>query len=370
MQRFLSRLFYRLMKSWSWVLLILLTILIKWASWYPEWVENNYTYGVYPVITKVQRVLFGWIPFSIGDLFYGFLVLVVVFRSFRFFRLLFQKKLTRGYFVMALQQAIFFFLFVYVFFNLLWGLNYNRKGISHQLGIEVKKYSLADLDTLTTIIQGRLNSYAAIVTDEQRDSVKRKKDLFRESYLAYQDAAKKFSFLAYHPASVKPSLFSYLGNYLGFQGYYNPFSGEGQVNTTIPRFLEPFVTAHEIAHQLGYGKENEANFVAFLACKEYRSPAFQYSMYFDIYNYAAGEVYRRDSTLFRSFQQKLHPQVTMDIRELRSFYKKYKNPIEPVITWSYGHFLKANNQPGGKQTYNEVVAWLIAYYKKFGIEAI
>ena len=119
MQRFLSRLFYRLMKSWSWVLLILLTILIKWASWYPEWVENNYTYGVYPVITKVQRVLFGWIPFSIGDLFYGFLVLVVVFRSFRFFRLLFQRKLTRGYFVMALQQAIFFFLFVYVFFNLL-----------------------------------------------------------------------------------------------------------------------------------------------------------------------------------------------------------------------------------------------------------
>ncbi len=93
-------------------------------------------------------------------------------------------------------------------------------------------------------------------------------------------------------------------------------------------------------------------------------------MYFDIYNYAAGEVYRRDSALFRSFQQKLHPQVTMDIRELRSFYKKYKNPIEPVITWSYGHFLKANNQPGGKQTYNEVVAWLVAYYKTFGIEAI
>ena len=229
---------------------------------------------------------------------------MVIFRSFRFFRLLFQKKLTRGYFVTALQQAIFFFLFVYVFFNLLWGLNYNRKGISHQLGIEVKKYSLADLDTLTTIIQGKLNSYAAIVTDEQRDSVKRKRDLFRESYLAYQDAAKKFSFLAYHPASVKPSLFSYLGNYLGFQGYYNPFSGEGQVNTTIPRFLEPFVTAHEIAHQLGYGKENEANFVAFLACKEYQSPAFQYSMYFDMYNYAAGEVYRRDSALFRIFSAK------------------------------------------------------------------
>ena len=51
------------------------------------------------------------------------------------------------------------------------------------------------------------------------------------------------------------------------------------------------------------------------------------------------------------------------------FIRKYKNPVEPIITWAYGHFLKANNQPAGKQTYNEVVAWLIAYYKKFGIDA-
>jgi hypothetical protein len=370
LQKFLSRLFYRLMKSWSWVLLIVLTILIKWASWYPDWVENNYTYGVYPYLTKIQRFLFGWLPFSVGDLFYGFLILIVILRTYRFFKVLFQQKLTRSYFVVALQQAIFFFLFVYVFFNLFWGLNYNRQGISYQLKIEVKKYSLADIDTLTTVIQERLNKYAEVATEEQRDSFRKKKDLFREGRNAYQNAAKKYPYLDYQPPSVKPSLFSYAGNYLGFQGYYNPFSGEGQVNTTIPRFLEPFVTCHEIAHQLGYAKENEANFVAFLACRDYPSPVFQYSLYFDMYNYAAGEVYRRDTALAAAFSKKLHPQVVKDFKELRSFYKRYKNPIEPIITWSYGHFLKANNQPGGKQTYNEVVAWLIAYAKKFGWEQL
>jgi len=164
LQRFLSRLFDRLMKSWSWVFVIALTILIKWASWYPQWVENNYTYGIYPPITKIQRFLFGWVPFSIGDLFYGFLILVVLLRTSRFFKLLFRRKLTRSYFVTATQQAIFFFLFVYVFFNLLWGLNYNRKGISYQLGIDVKSYSLADLATLTTAIQKKLNKYAALAT--------------------------------------------------------------------------------------------------------------------------------------------------------------------------------------------------------------
>src|SRR5258705_3973805 len=236
------------MKSWSWVLLIISAILIKWVSLYPDWVEVNYTYGLYPVISTIQRYLFCWIPFSIGDLFYAFLVLVILFRAFMFFKLLFRKQLSRNYFASGLQQSIFFFLFVSVFFNLLWGLNYNRRGIARQLGLEVKKYSLADLDTLTSVIQTKLNYYADFVTEAQRDSFNKKKRLFSSAKEAYGELEKKYSFLGYHPRSIKPSIYSYLGNYLGFQGYYNPFSGEGQVNTTIPRFLEPFVTTHEMAH--------------------------------------------------------------------------------------------------------------------------
>ncbi len=358
------------MKSWSWVSLIVLTILIKWASWYPNWVERNYSQGLYPIISKVQRVLFGWIPFSVGDLFYAFLILIILIKTGKFFKLLFQKRLTRQYFGAGLQQAIFFGLFVYVFFNLFWGLNYNRKGIAYQLKLEVKLYSLADLDTLTTVIQGKVNEYAVFVSEDQRDSFNRKKILFTGATEAFRTAAGEYPFLKYSSKSVKPSLFSYLGNYLGFQGYYNPFSGEAQVNTTVPRFLEPFVTTHEIAHQLGYGKENEANFVGYLACKSYSNNAFRYSVYYDMYNYALLEVYRRDTTLAKAFQEKAHPQVKKDQKEYRDFYRKYKNPIEPIIMWGYGHFLKANNQPAGKRSYNEVVAWLIAYYKKFGIAAL
>ncbi|HEX4876788.1 MAG TPA: DUF3810 domain-containing protein [Chitinophagaceae bacterium] len=370
MQQFLTRLFARLMKSWSWVVLIVLTILIKWASWYPEWVERNYSLGVYPVIARVQRFLFGWVPFSIGDLFYGFLVLVIIFRTYKFFKFLWQKRLTRQFFVIAMQQFIFFVLFVYVFFNLLWGLNYNRLGIARQLNLEVKSYTVQDLDTLTSLLLQKASYYAAFVSEAQRDSFNRKKDLFHHADKAYNIAEKEFSFLKYRGISVKPSLFSYLGNYLGFQGYYNPFSGEGQVNTTIPRFLEPFVTSHEIAHQLGYAKENEANFVGFLACRSYDNNAFRYSVYYDMYNYAIAEVYRRDTALAKSIQQMAHPQLKKDQEEFRKFYRKYNNPVEDLVMWGYGHFLKANNQPAGKRSYNEVVTWLIAYYKKYGKDAL
>lgn len=351
-------------------MLIVLTILIKWASWYPSWVEKNYSQGIYPLISRLQRILFGWIPVSVGDLFYGFLVLIILVKTVKFFRLLFQRRLTRSYFSTGLQQAIFFVLFVYVFFNLLWGLNYNRRGIAHQLQLEVKPYTVQDLDTLTAVIHERLNLYAATVTEAQRDSFNRKSRLFSSAAEAYKAASDRYPFLHYPHRSVKPSLFSYLGNYLGFQGYYNPFSGEGQVNTTVPRFLEPFVTTHEIAHQLGYGKENEANFVGFLACRAYPNNAFRYSVYYDMFSYSIGELFRQDTALARMRIRDLHPQVIRDQQELRAFFKKYSNPVEPVISWGYGHFLKANNQPSGKRTYNEVVAWLIAYYKKFGTGAL
>ena len=39
---------------------------------------------------------------------------------------------------------------------------------------------------------------------------------------------------AYRVHSVKPSLFSYPGLYIGFAGYYNPFTGEAQVNMLDP----------------------------------------------------------------------------------------------------------------------------------------
>src|SRR6185369_2906946 len=119
-------------------------------------------------------------------LLYGILVLILLYRAFQFFRLLFRRKLTRKYFITGLQQIIFFFLLLYILFNLFWGLNYDRKGIADQLGLAVKPYSAADLDTITTIIQERVNQYATDISEAQRDSFDRKKTLFNASCEAYK----------------------------------------------------------------------------------------------------------------------------------------------------------------------------------------
>ncbi len=358
------------MRSWSWVLLIVFAIAIKFIASHPFWVEAHYSSGIYPLISKVQRAIFGWVPFSLGDVLYAFIGLIVCVKTGQLIKTLLKKQVNRHYLLIGLRQLLFFFLFLYVTFYAFWGLNYSRQGIDYQLSLDIKEINIQDADTLTGLLQQRLNYFANLVNEAERDSFNRKKNLFEKANEAFLYAANSQSFLSYTPPSIKPSLFSYAGNYLGFQGYYNAFSGEAQVNTTIPRCLEPFVTVHEIAHQLGYAKESDANFIAFIACKSLPENSFQYSMYLDLYNYAQSELFQKDSLLAISYQNKLHPQALMDFEECRVFYQRHQNPVEVMITWLYGSFLKANNQPEGKRSYSRVINFLVAYYKKYGKEAI
>jgi len=194
--------------------------------------------------------------------------------------------------------------------------------------------------------------------------------LFAQAQKAYENVNRNFSFLNYQTQSIKPSIYSYLGNYFGFQGYYNPFSGEAQVNTTVPSLLQPYIATHEMAHQLGYAKENEANFVGYLACKNYSSNIFRYSTYYDMFNYTIGQLYVVDSSLAKKYLEQRSQQFKKDVLEVRKFFSRYHTSIEDFIMNGYAAFLKMNKQPQGLRSYNEVVTWLIAYYKKFGVGSL
>jgi hypothetical protein len=183
---------------------------------------------------------------------------------------------------------------------------------------------------------------------------------------AYDSLAITEPQFAYRVRSVKASLFSYPGLYIGFAGYYNPFTGEAQVNILDPAITLPYTACHEMGHQLGYAKENEANFIGFLACRESPDPAVRYSTYLDLYGYAVRELYFRDSALALSLRATLNPGVRQDLRELQRFNRRYSNPLEPVIWRAYSRYLRANGQPQGVATYSDVTAWLIAFEKKFG----
>ena len=345
--------------------LLIITVLIHWFCSNKTVVELHYSSTLYPYISFALTSAFGWLSFSIGDILYGFLVAWLLFNGCRFISQVFQKKISRqqvlGLFIKILSNA----LLIYILFNVLWGINYNREGIASNLGLKVEKYSTTELLLVDSLLLQKVNNRKAVLLHQS--NAFDKKNLFNEAAAAYAVLGKQYPFLAYYPESIKPSMWGWLGNYVGFLGYYNPFTGEAQVNTTVPEFLLPFTSCHEIAHQLGYAKENEANFVGYLAAAASADTFFHYSVYLDLFLYTNRNLYGRDSGSAKHFASQLLPAVKADLMAWKEFDRQHQNPLEPLVRWAYGKYLQGNQQPSGMKSYDEVTGLLIAYYKKMGV---
>ncbi len=364
------RLLAGLLRNWSWALLLLFVLSIKFFAADAARVEFYYSQAFYPFLAGTMRGLLGWLPLSIGDILYGLVGIYCISKSIALLKKLTTRSIPLPRWRMVFGKLLFLFLFIYVLFNLLWGLNYNRLGIGSQLELIPSNVSKEDIDTLTVRLLAKANEYAILVDITTRQDFCKKEKLFKAAILEVQNASSKYPFLKAKLGAVKPSVYSYAGNYLGFQGYYNPFTGEGQVNTTIPVFLRPFVATHEIAHQLGYAKESEANFVGFLVCREASEPLFRYSAYLDMYMYAHAILFQMDSARAHEVKLQRTSQVQSDIQALKVFYQQYQTPLEELVMQGYDYFLQANEQPQGKQSYSQVLRWLMAWVRKNGWEAL
>ncbi len=341
--------------------LFIIALCIKLIAGNSELVEHYYATGVYTVITGTLRVLLGWLPFSFGDLLYAAVVVWLLWLIVHLIRLLVRKQFTNQKLWSGLRRLVNFALLVYLIFNVLWGLNYDREGIAYQLQLNLQDGNEKELHSLAGVLLEKVNACRKQLPNEV--SYLSSQNNFSAAVKAYDSAKLQYPFLHYRFSSIKPSLYNILGNYLGFSGYYNPFTAEAQVNTNVPPFLIPYIACHEMAHQLGYASEDEANFAGYLAAKSSHNPQFRYSVYFDLFNYANGELFLHDSLAAKANYRNLDTLVKTDIQAYRRYLQAYKNPLEPIVTVLYGKFLKANNQPAGIKTYSKVTSWLIAFRK-------
>ncbi|MFL5811644.1 MAG: DUF3810 domain-containing protein [Flavisolibacter sp.] len=353
------------------LVLLVFSFLVKLFSLNEAWVERYYTYGFYPWYSRFLRMIFGWIPFSIGDLLYFAAFVFLVMKLYRITMRMIQKRFKEVLTWVYLVKILKWVFAIYLVFNISWGLNYNRLGIARQLQLNVTKYSSNDLRNLTAVLLQRLNESARDIDTIKRMELNKSSYFFNQASEQYNRIAVKYPWLSYSPGSMKNSMMSAVGHYFGFSGYINPFTNEAHINTKEPVFTKAFVVGHEIAHQVGYGKENEASFVSYLICKDAPDPNFRYSVYYELFFDAFYEYrFSRDTATLKMFLQNMEPRVRLDWQYEIAYRKKRKNNIQPYISDFYNHYLKLNNQPHGLATYNEVTAWLIAYMRKYGVDSL
>ena len=83
-------------KDWlKWLLPVTLAIAVTVMSYFPLWIERNYCSGIYRYIANAQRFMFGWLPFSLGDLIYTFAGAWLAVRIIRTIVAVYRRKITR-----------------------------------------------------------------------------------------------------------------------------------------------------------------------------------------------------------------------------------------------------------------------------------
>ena len=254
-------------------------------SLFPEAVETYYSQRFYPLVSAVQRCTSSFFPFALGDLLYALLIIYVLKKIVVFISK--QQKTKNDYLFFGLK-SLNLILLVYISFKLLWALNYARPRINQQLNISAKPYQKEQLLRLNTFLLEQLNVLnKSIDTAQFNLSPKELEDL---ATAAYNQLAETQPFFRYKYSAVKPVSSAWLVSKMGIEGYYNPLSGEANINHRLPGFTLPFVTCHEIAHQLGVAKEDEANLVGYLAAIHSKNVAFQYSAYYNMLRYVLFEI--------------------------------------------------------------------------------
>ena len=183
---------------------------------------------------------------------------------------------------------------------------------------------------------------------------------------AYASAAEeeRFAFLFPFRSRLKPvMLLSKPMSYAHLLGMYSYYTGEANINMDFPDYTLPFTCAHEMSHQRGIAKEDEANFMAFLVCLESDDPYIRYSGYLGVYEYVINALYKADKDLYSELIGTLDRKIRYELIAYSDFFEKYRESTASKVTGTVNDtFLKSQGQQAGTLSYDLVTELAVAYY--------
>lgn len=339
--------------------LALTIFLITLFANYPAAVERCYSEDFYPVICHLLHPVFNLFSFSLGDILYITVIIYIIYALYRLIRLSIKKEFKRV--ILFLMKLIIGLEAAVVIFYLFWGMNYFRPSAGELLNLRDTNYTTADLKAVTKMLIDSANVSRSRVTPAEfsQDNAA----IFQTAVAAVNKlSSDSVVFRTYYP-QIKPSILTPLLNYLTTSGYYNPFTGEAQMNYEMPIFERPVVACHEMSHQMGFGKEDEADFIGFLAAVGSGDHLMRYSAYHLALDECMHALRYRDSSLNKELRVYVSKAVHNDFKMERAYWIAYDSKISFISGIFYDNFLKVNNQPKGLGTYNRMVLLLMALYK-------
>ena len=304
----------------------------------------------------IHQSIFSKISFSIGDLCY---ILIILFLLISLYKII-RKEERRKHFI----RVLMFLNLIYFIYQISWGLLYFQKPIIDKL--PQKEASLREIKQLTLQYISLANKVRKQLPEDQNGVYKIsnlnniKKNISLGQSLIPKDFFNKE--ISSH-RNFKTSLFGYLMNYTGILGYYNPFTSEAQYNQHLPNTYIPFTLAHESSHQLGFAREQEANFIGYLICENSKNIELQYSAYLYTSKSLLKYLLKKDPEFAGQALLFFSEKVKKDMANDKEFALQHSGLLEDFFHYSNDLFLKSNQQEGAI-TYSYFIDLLIRYKRK------
>lgn len=352
------------------ILLCPISLLVAYfMSLNPSWAEW-YAVNVYPIISKSINTLSAATDRSVAEIvvivFFG---LILLYTLYTVIKLIFgEKRLSRLFdFILNIAAIASIICFVFVFFC---GINYHRLTFTEVSGFEIKDSTTQELYELCLDLTDKTNALRGELS-ENSDGVSETKltyaELAEKCWEVYDTLESTYPTLVSGYSATKPVHFSDIMSYSGITGVFFPFTYEANVNVAVPQYSLPATMCHELTHLRGYMREDEANFIAYLACKASDEPFIQYSGYMLALTYSLNRLRSDDTELYYDIYDKISADVKTDLRYSNSYWSAHEGIVEEISDKVNDVYLKVNNQDDGVKSYGRMVDLLLAEHRKSSV---
>ncbi len=329
-------------------------------SLFPNSVEVLYSRFLYRLQT-VESLVFGFAPFSVGEI---VIPLAIAGMLAWFIYRLIRVKRYPARFVACVLGILSVISVCGARFTFAWGLNYHRATVAQMLRLDIRERPVDELAGLVAFLAVDASNYRALLPEDKygvfdpgpRD------DILQDAADACMALGARFSPFDRPFPKAKPLLSSALFSKMGISGVYNMLFSEANVNVDEPKLLLSSHACHELAHMAGFARENEANFLAFLASRYSSDLHVRYSGTVMALIHAENALYERDREIYYEVREIFSDSLERDLIDHYNYWHAQEGPVREALEEVNDAYLKSQGEESGIASYGEMVDLLLAFY--------
>ena len=303
----------------------------------------------------------GWIPFSLAEALILFSPVALVC-----FIVLTVRRTKEGSGFRCAVSFVSLIPLIYSMFVLTFAAGYHAPRIEEKMGFSTETISQSDLEDAAFALAEKLNAACEDVSFVRNSSAVMpysNGEMIERLNRAFGEFGDEYGLAVDFHAAVKQIALSVPMTYTHIAGVYTFFTGEANVNVNSPDSSLVFTTAHEMAHQRGIAREDEANFAAYLVCERSDDPFIRYSAYVNMTQYVLNALWSSDSDRYSDLCGEIDGRAIGDIRAYGEFYDEYEGHAISEISAAVNDAYLKSQGTDGVASYGKVVQLFVKYMK-------